>query len=140
MQCVAVQVTGRKEIFLKAGLFEDGRRRVEDFDMWLRVIKAGGRIAYHRGVLVRSRRRGDSLSASEEAMLLADIEVCEKARRTLQLTTEELDAMDRQIIRWRAWRNSIWRGENRRSIPAGWRMRRFTSDAPLPTSRHPGWR
>jgi glycosyltransferase involved in cell wall biosynthesis len=99
---VAVQVTGRKEIFLKAGLFEDGRRRVEDFDMWLRVIKAGGRIAYHRGVLVRSRRRGDSLSASEEAMLLADIEVCEKARRTLQLTTEELDAMDRQIIRWRA--------------------------------------
>ena len=35
-------------------------------------------------------------------MLLADIEVCEKARRTLQLTTEELDAMDRQIIRWSA--------------------------------------
>jgi glycosyltransferase involved in cell wall biosynthesis len=99
---VGVYVTGKREIFFKAGLFEPGRRRVEDFDLWLRVTKAGGRIAYHRGVLVRSRRRGDSLSANEEAMLLADIEVCEKARRTQQLTEEEITAMDRQIVRWEA--------------------------------------
>jgi glycosyltransferase involved in cell wall biosynthesis len=99
---VAVCVTGRREIFFKADLFEAGRRRVEDFDLWLRVTKAGGRIAYHRGVLVRSRRRGDSLSANEEAMLVADIEVCEKARRTLPLTEEELAVMDRQIVRWGA--------------------------------------
>jgi glycosyltransferase involved in cell wall biosynthesis len=97
---VGVYVTGRRETFLKAGLFEPGRRRIEDFDLWLRVVKTGGRIAYHRRVLVRSRRRRDSLSANEEAMLLGDIEVCDKARRTLQLTEEELVAIDRQIARW----------------------------------------
>jgi len=99
---VGVFVTGRRAIFLKAGLFEAGRRRAEDFDLWLRVIKAGGRIAYHRRVLVRSRRRADSASANEEGMLVADLEVCEKARRTLQLTDDELAAMDRQILQWNA--------------------------------------
>lgn len=99
---ILVSVTGKREIFLKAGLFEEGRRRVEDFDLWLRVVKAGGKIVYHRGVLVRLRKRSDSLSASEEPMLVADIEVAEKARRTLALTGEERAVTDRQIRLWQA--------------------------------------
>ena len=117
LQCrVFVSVTGKREIFLRAGLFEEGRRRVEDFDLWLRIAKAGGRIGYHRGVLARSRRHSDSLSASEEAMLLADIDVAEKCIRTLDLTPEERAVTDRQIRRWQA-RLDVVRG--RQALAAG---------------------
>jgi glycosyltransferase involved in cell wall biosynthesis len=103
LQCtVLISITGRREAFLRAGLFDPPRRRAEDFDLWLRVLKTGGRIAYHRGLLVRSRRRSDSASANEEAMLVADIDVAEKCKRTLDLTPPERAVTESQILRWQA--------------------------------------
>jgi glycosyltransferase involved in cell wall biosynthesis len=103
LQCsVFISVTARREALLRAGLFEPPRRRAEDFDLWLRLVKTGGRIGYHRAVLARSRRRADSASANEEAMLVADVEVAEKAKRTLDLTPEERTVTDQQIRRWEA--------------------------------------
>ena len=103
LQCnVFISVTARREALLRAGLFEPARRRAEDFDLWLRIVKTGGKIGYHRAVLARSRRRADSASANEEAMLIADIEVAEKAKRTLDLTPEERTVTDQQIRRWQA--------------------------------------
>ena len=37
----------RRETLVRAGLFDESLRSVEDFDLWLRVIKQGGRIDYH---------------------------------------------------------------------------------------------
>ena len=60
-QCnVFISVIARREALEKAGLFDESLRSSEDFDMWLRVLKNGGRIAYHGRPLVRSRRRPDS--------------------------------------------------------------------------------
>lgn len=53
----------RKDTIVRAGMFDESFRSVEDFDLWLRVIKGGGRIAYHRDVLARYRRRQGSLTA-----------------------------------------------------------------------------
>lgn len=111
LECtVLVSVMAKREIFLKAGLFEADRRRAEDFDLWLRVVKAGGRIAYHRDVLVRSRRRDDSASANEAAMLEADIEVAAKAKRIFALTERERTVTDRQMRLWQG-RLDILRGK-----------------------------
>ena len=59
-QCnVMVSVLARRDVLESAGLFDESLRSSEDFDMWLRVVHAGGRIGYHRRSLVRSRlRRG----------------------------------------------------------------------------------
>ena len=59
-QCnVMVSVLARRDVLESAGLFDESLRSSEDFDMWLRIVHAGGRIGYHRRSLVRSRlRRG----------------------------------------------------------------------------------
>jgi glycosyltransferase involved in cell wall biosynthesis len=99
---VASTVTARKEVFLRAGGFDEGLRRVEDFDLWLRVLKSGGRIAYHRKPLLRYRRHGTSLSANSVAMRQTALAVLDKAERTLSLTSAELDALNVARLRYQA--------------------------------------
>src|SRR5947209_14193557 len=47
----------RREIVIRAGLFDTKLRGSEDFNLWLRVLKIGGRIMYHRKPIYRYRRR-----------------------------------------------------------------------------------
>jgi glycosyltransferase involved in cell wall biosynthesis len=82
-------VTARRESFLRAGLFDESLRSSEDFDLWLRIIKQGGRIAYHRKVLFRFRRRRDSLSSDPVWMCEHILRVLQKAKNTLNLTEDE---------------------------------------------------
>lgn len=60
---VFISVLGRREIFFRAGLFDPVLRGAEDFELWVRILLAGGRIAYHREVLARRRKHDQSLSA-----------------------------------------------------------------------------
>ena len=57
---VMCSVTARRGALLRTGLFDEALRCSEDFDLWLRVLKSGGRIAYNRRVLARYRRRATS--------------------------------------------------------------------------------
>lgn len=53
-------VTARRETLLQAGLYDEDLRSGEDLDLWLRILKAGGRIAYNDhvpGLLSDSRRK-----------------------------------------------------------------------------------
>jgi hypothetical protein len=86
---VIVSVTARREIMFRAGLFDEDLRSSEDFDMWLRIVKKGGRIAYHRQVLFCYRRRRDSLSSDPIWMYQHALKVLEKAEQTLNLTPSE---------------------------------------------------
>jgi len=79
----------RRRIFERVGLFDETLKGTEDFDLWLRIAKAGGRIAYHRQVLVGSRRRPDSVSANAEQMAEASLRTLDKAEQQLDLTLEE---------------------------------------------------
>ena len=42
---IFVSVLARREALLRAGLFEESLRSVEDFDLWLRLLAAGERIS-----------------------------------------------------------------------------------------------
>jgi glycosyltransferase involved in cell wall biosynthesis len=97
-----VSVTGRREVFVRAGLFDESLRSVEDLDMWLRIVKAGGRMAYHRRALVLRRCWGGSLSADPVWMYKHNVLVLEKAGRTLDVTTAEREALREKIAYYRA--------------------------------------
>jgi glycosyltransferase involved in cell wall biosynthesis len=102
-QCnVRVFVTARRETILRAGLFDESLRSSEDFDMWLRIVKLGGRISYHRRSLVRYRRHRTSLSADSIWMCTHILQVLEKAGRTLELTAEEQEVVTHELARWQA--------------------------------------
>ena len=87
---VMVSVLARRKAIEAAGLFDESLRSSEDFDLWLRIVHAGGRIGYHRRSLVRSRLRRESLSADGVSMCRHIVRVLDKAARELQLTPAEL--------------------------------------------------
>jgi glycosyltransferase involved in cell wall biosynthesis len=82
-------VTARRESFFRAGLFDESLRSSEDFDLWLRIVKQGGRIAYHRQVLARYRRREGSHTSDPIWMCNHFLMVLEKSEKALNLTAKE---------------------------------------------------
>ena len=92
----------RRETIIRAGLFDESLRSVEDFDLWLRVVKKGGRIAYHRDVLARYRRRFGSLTADPIWLSQNIIRVLDKVNQTMELTPSERASVDLHQQRFRA--------------------------------------
>jgi glycosyltransferase involved in cell wall biosynthesis len=92
----------RRETILRAGLFDESLRSVEDFDLWLRVIKQGGRIAYHREVLARYRRRSGSLTANPIWLSEHVLKVLRKVKQTMELTPSERATLDNQLEHFHA--------------------------------------
>ena len=86
----------RREALIRAGLYDTTLHSWEDFDMWLRILRSGGRIAYNREPLVRYRRRRDSLSAPDPRYMDCAVRVLDKAEAAWQLTTEERAALERR--------------------------------------------
>lgn len=102
-QCTVMTcVTARREMVLRAGLYDESLNCSEDFDLWLRIVKAGGRIRYHRRVLVRYRRHRGSLSSDPLWVCENALRVMDKAERTMSLTDEEREAVGRARSRFRA--------------------------------------
>lgn len=99
---VRVFATVRRDLLFRVGLFDEALRSSEDYDLWLRIAKAGGRIAYHRQPLVRYRRHGASLSADPEWMSHHIQRVLEKTLANLPLTAGEAALVEHQIARWAA--------------------------------------
>jgi len=75
----------RREIVVRAGLFDERLRRSEDYDLWLRIAFHGARMTFQRDVLACHRLRKESLSASESSMQEAQKQVYEKVIDTLPL-------------------------------------------------------
>lgn len=99
---VICSVVARRELLVRTGLFDESLRSSEDFDLWLRILKAGGRVAYLRRPLARYRRHGASLSADPVWMCRHILRVLDKAERTLDLTDEEGEVLRRQRRRYEA--------------------------------------
>ncbi len=99
---VLICATVRREAVLRAGLFDETLRSSEDFDLWLRILKAGGRISYHRQPLARYRRRAGSLSSDPVWMCTHYLQVLNKVERTMALTPAERETVERQCAHVRA--------------------------------------
>jgi glycosyltransferase involved in cell wall biosynthesis len=67
----------RKECLIEAGLFDETFRRVEDWDMWLRIALRD-KFAYSRKLWKLKRTHETNLSNNTEAMALSAIAVMEK--------------------------------------------------------------
>jgi glycosyltransferase involved in cell wall biosynthesis len=87
-------VVVQRTALIAAGLFDETLRRGQDFDMWLRVAAAGGRLSYTTEPLVYRRIHGmnlsgDRLTELERAVavfrrLLAKIQFGPEVRRVLE--------------------------------------------------------
>jgi len=95
-------VTARRDMLMRAGLFDEALRRSEDFDMWLRIVRLGGRIEYHRRVLACYRRRGDSLSANVIPMYESILQVLDKAETSFNLSENERQTLAHSKRRFEA--------------------------------------
>jgi len=97
LQCnVNTACLARRDILFKAGLYDESLRTAEDFDLWLRVVKAGGSIGYHREVTMMSRLRPGSLSAHQHWMFRDFLRVLEKWENSPELTPGERFAVKEQ--------------------------------------------
>jgi len=84
-------VVRRKKV-MEAGFFDEEIHRSEDHDLWLRVVYAGGKIAYQREPLLRRNVRSGSQGSAAEGLLAGEIQTLTKLDRDLDLTpaTREL--------------------------------------------------
>ena len=93
---VVSTVIMRKDLVERAGSFdEEDRNIVEDFDLWLRMVRIGGRIGYQHKVVAQYRYRSDSISASRIKLHEAALRVLQKTRRGMTLNASEREALDR---------------------------------------------
>jgi GT2 family glycosyltransferase len=102
-KCVVMTcVTARISAIRGAGMFDESLRSCEDFDLWLRIVRNGGRIVYHERPLVLYRRHEGSLSSDRVWMTRNLLAVFEKSAATFELTSAEKEILDEQITSNRA--------------------------------------
>ena len=112
MTCVAARMSAIRE----AGMFDESIRSCEDFDLWLRILKNGGRIIYHRRPLVLYRRHEGSLSSDRVWMTRNVVAVFEKCARTMQLTSAENEVLKEEMTKNRAM---LYLFEGKHQLSAG---------------------
>jgi cellulose synthase/poly-beta-1,6-N-acetylglucosamine synthase-like glycosyltransferase len=117
--CVMVSLVGRREAIERVGAFDSTLRCCEDYDLWLRAVKAGSRMIYHRRPLVMYRRRKGSLSDGTHRMAVYGLLVMEKLQKCHQLTAEELVLVRKRVHLLESERlteeakTALWKGRTR---------------------------
>ncbi|HEX5966613.1 MAG TPA: glycosyltransferase family A protein [Pyrinomonadaceae bacterium] len=133
-KCVVMTcVTARMSAIREAGMFDESIRSCEDFDLWLRIVKKGGRIVYHRDRLVLYRRHEGSLSSDRVWMTRNLLRVFEKAATTFELTPAERQVLNEQVDDQRAMLNLF---EGKHALSAGNTSAALTSFQQANEHRH----
>jgi glycosyltransferase involved in cell wall biosynthesis len=101
-QVLSSCTVARRQVIVDAGLFDEKLRRCEDYDLWLRVVHRGGRIAYHRKVLGRCRFRPTSLSRDTVKVSGALLAIYKKAETTMRLPEETRAILHKQMAQAQA--------------------------------------
>jgi len=86
-------VLARKAVILEVGLFDASLRRGQDFDLWLRLAKAGARFANSREVLAHHRIVESGLSGGTISQLKRTLSVLEAVKARADLTQAEQSAL-----------------------------------------------
>jgi glycosyltransferase involved in cell wall biosynthesis len=84
----------RREIIIRAGLFNTALRGSEDFNLWLRILRLGG-IAYQRTPLHRYRRHDASLTSDTLWMAQRILESIQHSEETIPMSEEEHRAAEK---------------------------------------------
>ena len=116
-QCTVLTcVTARMSAIRAAGMFDEGLRSCEDYDLWLRIVKHGGKIVYHRRIFALYRRHQGSLSSDRVWMLRHLLAVFEKWAGVAGLSPAELAVVNEQLI---VNRSELRLHEGKRALSAG---------------------
>jgi glycosyltransferase involved in cell wall biosynthesis len=91
-------VTARREAFERAGGFDEELGTAEDLDLWLRVLRRGGRIIYHRRVLAHYRKRSGSHTSNPSVLYRNFLKLLDKIEQAGGLTEEERTAIERATL------------------------------------------
>ena len=111
----SAMLTSRRAL-LDAGLFDEGLRRGQDFDLWVRLAAAGTTFAYTTVPLVRRRIHSQNLSGDRLAELDRAATVLLKLRDKLALTPPQCGVLDSRV---RALRAEIATEQGKKTLLAG---------------------
>jgi glycosyltransferase involved in cell wall biosynthesis len=90
-------VVARRRLVLEAGLFDEGLRNSQDFELWVRLVRRGARAGYQRKVLLRYRYHEGSLSGDALNQIRRELRVLGKIERAYDLTPGEREELTRAI-------------------------------------------
>lgn len=90
-------ILSRRAPIVEVGLFDEGLRNSQDFDLWLRLLRHGARLAYQKQLLLRYRCHANSLSGDEINRTVRELRIHDKIESSFNLTPEERPAVLRAI-------------------------------------------
>jgi len=85
-----------RRLLLEADLFDEGLRRCEDFDLWLRMAHQGVRMTFTRKIQIY-HRLANGLAANPILMKRARAEVYSKAEKLPDLTESQRETVRRKL-------------------------------------------
>jgi hypothetical protein len=85
----------RRDLVVRAGMFDTSLHGSEDYNLWLRILRLGGRIGWQTIPLMKYRKRDDSATSNLVWMSERILESLQKTQDTLSLSAEELAALER---------------------------------------------
>jgi glycosyltransferase involved in cell wall biosynthesis len=88
--------TARRETLLRVGLYDEDLWSGEDFELWLRVLRTGGRVIYNDRVLAYYRIRETSHTSNELSLATNVLKVLDKVEKEMNLTADERAILSRQ--------------------------------------------
>jgi GT2 family glycosyltransferase len=102
-ECTVVMstVVARADRVRSVGGFDPSLRLWEDVDLWIRVLRAGGRIAYHTEALALRRIHAANISRNSEGMLRGGLALIARYAGGGDLTDEEGARVQRRVRRIR---------------------------------------
>lgn len=95
-------IVARREVVLAAGGFDESLRYVEDYDMWLRMVHRGARMAYIHEPLACRRLRATSLTADGAKLERYVLHVLQQFGRTHPLEGAALAAWEDAVSKARS--------------------------------------
>ena len=90
-------IVARRAPIIEVGLFDEALRNSQDFDLWLRLVRHGARLAYRKQLLLRYRCQENSLSGDEINRTARQLRVYDKIESAFDFTTEDRPAILRAI-------------------------------------------
>ena len=86
----------------RVDMFDVSLPRMQDFDLWYRIARAGARIGYQKRILIKYRVRSDSLSGTNVERSRRNIRALEVIAEKYDLDQQEQEAWDKKMLAYTA--------------------------------------